>query len=52
MHRYKSNNIYSSSMQEKLQNDEQIKKKQKQKLNRYFMSHNKRTQYCLDISSF
>lgn len=27
MHKYKSNNIYHRSMQEKLQNDEQSKKK-------------------------
>lgn len=36
-------------MQEKLQNDEQIKKK---KLERYFMFYNKKTQYCLDVSFF
>lgn len=29
MHKYKSNNIYHRSMQEKLQNDEQIKTKKK-----------------------
>lgn len=50
MHKYKSNNIYNRSMQEKLQNDEQIKTKKK--LERYFMFYNKKTQYCLDVSFF